>query len=246
MTVFFEVTLFSTGLITREQHKLQNSKLVPAHLKEHSAVILNCSYTFITFVGNGVFAALPGYYCFVCYCMKQFLLHFKLKSEVLTARQDYQRILEIYKEMNETMIMMDNFLTLPIFISVFIILAGLFWYGYSFAFPPNVSYEADIFVSMGFLQYFVLLLITLTPAAAANQAAAMAREIVLSLPVWFPNQYSIIKLHVRRKFMHKTALTLWKIYRIDKSLLIRSIGSLISYGILVGTLGSVQNSNNEN
>ncbi|GIY03041.1 uncharacterized protein CDAR_511441 [Caerostris darwini] len=99
---------------------------------------------------------------------------------------------------------------------------------------------------MGFLQYFLLLLITLTPAAAANQAAAMARERVLSLSVWFPKRYSIIKMHVRRKCMHKTALTLWKIYRIDKSLLISAIGTLISYGILVGTLGSVQNSNNEN
>ncbi|GIY38483.1 uncharacterized protein CDAR_39211 [Caerostris darwini] len=94
-------------------------------------------------------------------------------------------------------------------------------------------------------EYFVLLLITLTPAAAANHAAAMQREIVLSLPAWFPKRYRIIKLHVHRKFMHKTALTLWKIYRIDKSLLMSSVGTLISYGILVGTLGSVPNSNNE-
>ncbi|GIY10949.1 uncharacterized protein CEXT_219861 [Caerostris extrusa] len=98
---------------------------------------------------------------------------------------------------------------------------------------------------MGFVQYSVLLLITLTPAAAANQAAAKARELVLSLPAWFPKRYSIINMHVRRKFMHKTALTLWKIYRIDKSLLISAIGTLISYGILLGTLGSVQNSNND-
>ncbi|GIY94403.1 uncharacterized protein CEXT_369351 [Caerostris extrusa] len=147
--------------------------------------------------------------------------------------------------MNDTMIIMDNFFNLPIFISVFNILAGLFWYGYCFAFPPNVSNATEIYVSAGFVEYFVLLLITLTPAAAANQAAAMAREIFLSLPAWFPERYSSIKLHVRRKFMHKTVLTLWKIYRIDKSLLISAIGTLISYGILVGTLGSVQNSNNE-
>ncbi|GIY69932.1 uncharacterized protein CDAR_466961 [Caerostris darwini] len=99
---------------------------------------------------------------------------------------------------------------------------------------------------MGFLQYVLLLLITLIPAAAANQAAAIARAIVLSLPAWFPKRYSIIKRRVRRKFMQKTVLTLWKIYRIDKSFLISAIGHLISYGILVGTLGSVQNSNKEN
>ncbi|GIY31373.1 uncharacterized protein CEXT_12841 [Caerostris extrusa] len=140
---------------------------------------------------------------------------------------------------------MDNFFNLPIFISVFNILAGLFWYGYSFAFPPNVSNAMEMYVSMGFVQYSVLLLITLTPAADANQAAAMARGICSVFASMVSKRHSIINMHVRRKFMHKTALTLWKIYRIEKSLLISAIGSLISYGILLGTLGNVQNSNNE-
>ncbi|GIY88588.1 uncharacterized protein CEXT_663661 [Caerostris extrusa] len=143
------------------------------------------------------------------------------------------------------MIMMDNFLSQPILVSIVIILVTLFWYGYNFAFILYVSNVSGIFDAIGFIQYFVLLLIILPPAAAVNQAAATARETVLSLPGWFPKQYSTIKVHVRRKFMHKTALTLWKIYRIDKSLLISAIGSLISYGILVGTLGSVQNSNTD-
>ncbi|GIY56326.1 uncharacterized protein CDAR_613031 [Caerostris darwini] len=97
---------------------------------------------------------------------------------------------------------------------------------------------------MGLVQYFVLLLMTLPSAAAANQAAATAREIVLSLPGWFPKRYNIVKLLVCRSFMHKTALTLWNIYRIDKSLLISA--TLITYGILLGTLGNVKSSNNEN
>ncbi|GIZ04638.1 uncharacterized protein CEXT_164841 [Caerostris extrusa] len=99
---------------------------------------------------------------------------------------------------------------------------------------------------MGFIQYFVLLMMTLPPAEAANQAAATAREIVLSLPGWFPKRYSTIKLLVCRRFLPKTALTLWNIYRIDKSLFISAIGTLITYGILLGTLGSVQSSNNKN
>ncbi|GIY10933.1 uncharacterized protein CEXT_219741 [Caerostris extrusa] len=245
MTVFLEATLFNSGMISHEQHKLRSSELIPAHLKEHSVTIMYCSFTSITLVGHFFFATLPGYYCFVCCCMKQFFLHFVWKSKSLIAHQDYQSILEIYKEMNKTMIMMDNFLNLPIFISVVNILTSLFWYGYSFAFPPNADNVTGIFFAMGFLQYFVLLLITLIPAAAANQAAEMARGFVLSLPAWFPKQYSMIKVHVRRNFMHKTTLTLLEIYRIDKSLLISAIGSLISYGILVGTLGSVQNINNE-
>ncbi|GIY10938.1 hypothetical protein CEXT_219771 [Caerostris extrusa] len=69
--------------------------------------------------------------------------------------------------------MVDNFLNLPIFISISHILANLFLYGYSFAFPLNVKNATQIYVSLGFVQYFVLLLITLTPAAATNQAGAI-------------------------------------------------------------------------
>ncbi|GIY94399.1 uncharacterized protein CEXT_369321 [Caerostris extrusa] len=246
VTVFLAVTIFNSGMVAQEQQKLRNSEIVAARLKEHTVAILNGSFIFPLLVGNFFSGILPGYYCFACCCMKEIFLHFVWKSKVLIARQDYPRIIEIYKEMNETMIMMDDFLSLPILVSVVNIMASLFWYGYSFAFPPNGNNVTGIFVSIGFLQYFVLLLITLTPAAAVNQAAAMARELVLSLPGWIPNRYSIIKALICRSFMGKTSLTLWKIYRIDNSLLISAIGTLISYGILIGTLGSVQSSNNEN
>ncbi|GIY10932.1 hypothetical protein CEXT_219731 [Caerostris extrusa] len=95
--------------------------------------------------------------------------------------------------MNETMIMMDNFLNLPILITVVNILANLFWFVYSFAFPPNVNDMTGIFVSVGFVQYFILLLITLTPAAALNQSAAMARDLVLSLQVGFQSDTASLK-----------------------------------------------------
>ncbi|GIY57224.1 uncharacterized protein CDAR_230051 [Caerostris darwini] len=140
---------------------------------------------------------------------------------------------------------MEDFLGLPIFVTVINTLVTLFWYGFSFVFVINGNSVLGIFFVVGFIQYFVLLLMILPSAAAANQAAATAREIVLSLPGWFPNRYSIIKLLVCRSFKSKTTLTLWNIYRIDKSMLISAIGILISYGILLGTLGSVQSSNDK-
>ncbi|GIY47364.1 uncharacterized protein CDAR_501931 [Caerostris darwini] len=245
-TAFFEVTFFRSGMIAYEQQELLNSEIIPAHLREQFADFLYVSFPFTLLLANGFFALLPGYYYFVCCCMKQFFLRFEMKSKVLIARHDYQRILEIYKKINETMIITDKFLSLPILVSVMNILATLFWYGYSFAFVPNDNKMIGLFFSMGFIQYFVLLMMTLHPAAASNQAAATATEIVMSLPGWFPKMYSIIKLLVCRSFMPKTALTLWNIYRIDKSFLISAIGTLITYGILLGTLGSVQSSNNKN
>ncbi|GIY08986.1 uncharacterized protein CEXT_351991 [Caerostris extrusa] len=180
-TACFEVALFNSGMIAHDQYKLRNSEFIPGYLKERLMVISNGGYAFMILIGNGFFAVLPGYYCFVCCCMKTFFLHFVWKSRILIAHQDYRRILKIYKEMNDAMIMMDNFMSLPILVSVVNILITLFWFGYSFAFTPSVNNASDIFAYMGFIQYFVLLLIILPPAAATNQAAAAARETVLSL-----------------------------------------------------------------
>ncbi|GIY08987.1 hypothetical protein CEXT_352001 [Caerostris extrusa] len=114
-TVCFEVALFNSGMVVQDQYKLRNSGFVHGYLKEHLVAILNSAYALMILVGNGFSVVLPGYYCFVCCCMKTFFLHFVGESRILIARQDYRRILEIYKEMNETMIMMDNFMNLPIF-----------------------------------------------------------------------------------------------------------------------------------
>ncbi|GIY67924.1 uncharacterized protein CDAR_619901 [Caerostris darwini] len=246
-TVFLEVMFSRSRFLAYEELEgLLDPKINSRHLKERFADFLCFTYGFSILLVNGYCAILPGYYCFACNCMKQFFLRFEMKSKVLIARHDYHRILEIFKKMNETMIRMDDLLSLPILVSIINILATLFWFGYSFTFLPNDNNLFGIFIYTGFVQYFVLLMMILPPAAAANQAAAMAREIILSLANWFPKRHSIIKSLVCRKFLPKTALTLGKMYRIDKSMLISAIATLISYGIVLGTLGSVQSSDDEN
>ncbi|GIY94390.1 hypothetical protein CEXT_369241 [Caerostris extrusa] len=140
---------------------------------------------------------------------------------------------------------MDNLLSLPILVSVINILSTLFWYGYSFVFVPYDNDMVDIFISTGFVQYFVLLMMILllqlqlpTKLRRHRNCSVFARLV--------SKRYSIIKLLVCRRFQPKTAFTLGKMYRIDKSMLISAIATLISYGIVVGTLGSVQSSDDEN
>ncbi|GIY91005.1 uncharacterized protein CDAR_550201 [Caerostris darwini] len=81
------------------------------------------------------------------------------------------------------------------------------------------------------------------PGAAVNRIAEVAKDVIISCPGWYPNHYNEVKACVRTRFKQKkSALTLWKIYNIDKSLLISAVGSLVTYGILIGTLGTVQHS----
>ncbi|GFU06004.1 uncharacterized protein NPIL_164411 [Nephila pilipes] len=75
--------------------------------------------------------------------------------------------------------------------------------------------------------------------ADCNRAAKQARDVIISLPGWFPQHYKMLKMHIRQKFLKKFALTLWKVYTINESLLMSALGTLVTYGFLVGTMGTV-------
>ncbi|GFQ72040.1 uncharacterized protein TNCT_687521 [Trichonephila clavata] len=83
-------------------------------------------------------------------------------------------------------------------------------------------------------------------AAIANEAAMLAQDTVISVPAWFRQNYKELKMMIHRRFKRKYSLTLWKIYVIDKRLLISALGNLVTYGILLGALGSLQFSRTEN
>ncbi|GIY94398.1 hypothetical protein CEXT_369311 [Caerostris extrusa] len=52
LAIFLEVTLFNSGMIAHEPHKLRSSELIPAHFKEPTEVIINCWFIFTTLAGN--------------------------------------------------------------------------------------------------------------------------------------------------------------------------------------------------
>ncbi|GBM30010.1 hypothetical protein AVEN_165585-1 [Araneus ventricosus] len=195
---------------------------------------------------HGLFIAFPSYYCFVCWCIKFLFSDFQSKSKDLIKLQDYRRILEAYEELNEAMTLANSSLSYPMFIEVLVGMVKLFWFGCNFAFMREPDTQASIFFCFGIVQSLTLLSIVLLPAAAVNKAAYLAWEVVISLPAWFPMRYKKIKMYVHQRFVSNVSLTLWDIYRIDKSLFITALGTILTYGVLLATLGNTQNPKNDN
>ncbi|GFY68242.1 uncharacterized protein TNIN_466191 [Trichonephila inaurata madagascariensis] len=181
-----------------------------------------------------------NYYCFVCYCIKLFCSEFVQKSRTLMKQQGYQTILHVYQKITTAIAFADDFLSYPVFIIVLSSMVGLFWSTYSFVFVPRDDSMICICFLSGIVYYSASLLIVMLTGAVANQAVVFARETVISLPGWIRQHYKELKMDIRQRFKHKTHFTLWNIYIIDKSLLISALGTLVTYGILIGTLGSVQ------
>ncbi|KAF8797026.1 hypothetical protein HNY73_001341 [Argiope bruennichi] len=163
---------------------------------------------------------------------------FIAKSQMLIARQNYKRILRNYQELSITLTFADGYLSYPAFAAVLECMVGLFWCVYSILSSYDADYLNVKIIYMVIAIYSILLLILMVPAALTNEAAKESRRLIESLPGWFPQRHKEINLRILRLFKSEPALTLWEIYRIEKSLVINVIGTLLTYGLLVGTFGS--------
>ncbi|GFR00939.1 uncharacterized protein TNCT_152431 [Trichonephila clavata] len=181
-------------------------------------------------------------YCYImCTCLELLFLELVAQFPVFLSKGDFQTVLHIYQEITEVMIPFQDFFAYPALVNVFNAMSGLFWGSYSIAFGTEEDYVTSVYLLGTLLSYFVLLLAVMLPASAVNKASKVAKNTILCLPGWFPEHYKTLKMFICKRFKHQElALTLGKIYKIDKSLIISTLGSLVSYGILVGTLGTVQ------
>ncbi|GBM03288.1 hypothetical protein AVEN_142572-1 [Araneus ventricosus] len=112
----------------------------------------------------------------------------------------------------------------------------LFWSVYGMIFYKEYDIWVEVFSICLAIQNLKILFIVILSAALTNEAANSAREEILSFPIWFSEYDMTSKKQVRQRFKKKVALTLWKIYIIDKSLLVSASGTLITYGFLMGSM----------
>ncbi|GFT71095.1 hypothetical protein NPIL_141421, partial [Nephila pilipes] len=97
----------------------------------------------------------------------------------------------------------------------------------------------------GVIYHCSIIGIVIGSASAANRAAEATKETVMSLPGIFPKCYNELKAILRKDCKQQVSLTLWKMYKIDRSLIITATGVLLNYGILVATLGTVSKCNDK-
>ncbi|GBM28343.1 hypothetical protein AVEN_229527-1 [Araneus ventricosus] len=111
---------------------------------------------------------------------------------------------------------------------------ALFRAGYRLAFDPNISQEYFVSLLFSAICSFLLQMIIMIPACLANEEAKHVAQI---LPDWIPKHESDLKLEFEKEFRQQKFLSSWNIYFFDRSLVITSIGTLLTYGILLGTVG---------
>ncbi|GFY67259.1 uncharacterized protein TNIN_439281 [Trichonephila inaurata madagascariensis] len=116
-------------------------------------------------------------------------------------------------------------------------MTGIFWRGYRFASYSNISDERLIFMICSAILNISFQLQVMTSASTTNELARKVKTIVNSMVYQISPKNGKLNCILRNRCAQDYNLTLWKIYVINKALIISSFGTLLTYGMLVGTLG---------
>ncbi|GBN76886.1 hypothetical protein AVEN_53894-1 [Araneus ventricosus] len=113
----------------------------------------------------------------------------------------------------------------------------LFWTGYRIAFDTDDHPLILFFSCVNGTYVLSHLLLIMVPASIANETTKRAKSNVLSLPHEILTTDKELKFGIKKCSFQEKFLTLWDIYVLDRSLLITAFGTLLTYGILLGSLG---------
>ncbi|GFY60785.1 uncharacterized protein TNIN_107371 [Trichonephila inaurata madagascariensis] len=147
------------------------------------------------------------------------------------------RLLVEYEDITRCMRSMDEHLSLPAFLAVFFTMTGLFWGGYRIAFNSGMAKNHFLSLIIPLIFYLSVQLLIMVSASVTNELANRVRRVMECLPYQNSTQDPKRIFKFKKILNHDDSLTLWKVYSMDRSLVITSIGTLLTYGILIGTLG---------
>ncbi|GFS41912.1 uncharacterized protein TNIN_68911 [Trichonephila inaurata madagascariensis] len=111
----------------------------------------------------------------------------------------------------------------------------LFWTGYRLAFRKYITNKYVVGHVCTLCYNLTFQLLIMISASMTNEMAKKAKDTLQCLKYRFSRDLRKTKL--QEVLTKENNLTLWKIYVVDRSLLITSFGTLLTYGILIGTLG---------
>ncbi|GFQ84455.1 uncharacterized protein TNCT_228181 [Trichonephila clavata] len=200
-------------------------------------LFLGIVLTFATVVPCSVLSLFTLYYILTCSYIRVLLEHVleQMKDDFIL--EDMGRLLVEYEDIASCMRSIDEHLSLPAFLAVFFTMTGLFWAGYRLAFNSGVYKNYFLPLIIPLIFYFSVQLLIMVSASVTNELANKARRAMECLP--YQNSTQDLKkiFKFKKELNQENSLTLWKVYVMDRSLVITSIGTLLTYGILLGTLG---------
>ncbi|GFV64087.1 uncharacterized protein TNCV_2461141 [Trichonephila clavipes] len=132
---------------------------------------------------------------------------------------------------------MDEEWSLFAFVTVLNGMIGLFWCCYHVVFYSSKTTAQHSTLLCFTIVFLWLKLFILVSASITNALLDKTKNSFRCMTYRISTLHLEIKRHLKEYLTQENHLTLWKIYVMDLSLVITSFGTLLTYGMLLGTLG---------
>ncbi|GFY67305.1 uncharacterized protein TNIN_7891 [Trichonephila inaurata madagascariensis] len=231
---------FLDPIVVASHRTFFRSDLVTKHLKLPSSssfiVLQTCELLFI-FMSRFTLSVFALYYSLTCKYIQVLLQNLIQQFNNVCMCQDLKNLLCVYGDISKYMSTMDTEFSFLVFVTVLVNMIGLFWSGYRLAIHSDISNVYFLSLMTSGLFYLTHQLTIMNSASSTNEMGKKLKHVALYLPYRFPKHSQEIKSTLKKDFMQDNHLTVWKIYEFNRSLTISSLGTLLTYGILIGSLG---------
>ncbi|GFV46608.1 uncharacterized protein TNCV_4181 [Trichonephila clavipes] len=178
------------------------------------------------------------YYILTCSFIRVLLEHVLERIDSETLPEDLENLIMEYGDIARCMRIVDEHFSQTVFFAVFYTMIELFCGGYRSVILFNLNTTYFLTLVLPQFYYMSIQLSIMMSASITNELASKIKCVMQGLPYENFIQDPQRKFKFEKELNLDNSLTLWKVYVMDRSLIITSIGFLLTYGILIGTLGT--------
>ncbi|GBM51422.1 hypothetical protein AVEN_205119-1 [Araneus ventricosus] len=151
--------------------------------------------------------------------------------------KDLRELFFIYGDVIQSLSSMEDNFSFLVFIAMLVSLMGMFWTGYGVILASNLTQNYLFALICSTILDFTFLLLIMISASITNESVEKTNIVVQRLPYRIPTHRNDLETKIRKDFSEKIHLTFWKISVFDRSFVFTCFGTLLTYGILIATLG---------
>ncbi|GFR17711.1 uncharacterized protein TNCT_36921 [Trichonephila clavata] len=207
----------------------------PPQLCTFCAVVLLMSDCLFHFIIRLSFSVFVIYYSLICRVIRLLFgcLIDRFHRQIWI--KEHRSLLVSYGEITKSIRNIDREFSFAIFAIIIVNMVELFWGGYRLAFRSRRNTKYVIALICSASCYLTFQLLIMISACMTNEMAEKVKNTLLCMKYRFSRDLRETKF--KEVSTKENNLTLWKMYFLDRSLLITSFGTVLTYGILIGTLG---------
>ncbi|GFR18100.1 uncharacterized protein TNCT_475471 [Trichonephila clavata] len=187
-----------------------------------------------------IMSVLAVFYSFTCKCIRDLTQCLLEQVNKNYFSEEIETLISLHVDIIRCIRYMDSNFSYFAFVTVFMSMIGTFWGGYKLAFCETLTTEYFFSKFCLMLFNFSIQLLIMLSASFTNELTEEATKQIQCLLCRVPSDKREMKCNLKKDLTRPNTLTLWKIYVMDRSLIISSFATLLTYGILLGSLGGNQ------